>query len=105
MLFDPSLTFPESYESFVFPTDEIGVSSVLTEVGSRYTKDEFFLRSFSSFDVNTDDLTETDCLMTDIDNNESLVDIIDIQRYSTLTRLITVTALTSSSQQKNEKLR
>ena len=43
MLFDPSLTFPESY---VFPTDEIVVSSVLTEVRSRYTKDEFFLRSF-----------------------------------------------------------
>ena len=92
MLFDPSLTFPDN-ESFVFPTDEIVVSSVLTEVRSRYVKDESFLRSFSSsFDDNTDDLTETDCLMTNLDNNESLVDIIDIQRYSTLTRLITVTA-------------
>ena len=80
MLFNPSLTFPDN-ESFVFPTDEIVVSSVLTEVRGRYTKDESFLRSFSSFDDNTDDLTENDCLMTNVDNNESLVDIIDIQRY------------------------
>ena len=74
----------------------IVISSILAEARSQYAKDESFLRSFSSSSFDDDftetDFTETDCLTTVIDANVSLNNIIEIKKYSTLKKLIAVTA-------------
>ena len=58
MLFESSLPFLKN-ESFVLPTNEIVISSILAEARSRYVKESFFC-SFSSPDNDNDKFTETD---------------------------------------------
>ena len=60
ILFESTLSFYKN-ESFVLPTSEIVISSILAEARSQHAKDESFLRSFSSSSFD-DDFTETDCL-------------------------------------------